>query len=191
MAYNTWRQWIPARSWFLFNTWFSLLVICGSAAATLHLPISRAAWPILIFCCGLVIVLAIRSRRAGRARVFPWRRILTSVLILGAVVTVLWGSLIKGEFVSVYPDPWAYTAFAAYVQNPVPAIGAGLQPILSFGRSLMGARYGTAGLLALFAEISGTDPCRSASIYAFLILVQTGLGFTLLARALRAVGFFP
>ena len=75
---------------------------------------------------------------------------------------------------------------AAYVQNPLPPIGAGLQPILSFGRHLMGTRFGTAGLLALFAEISGTDPCRSASAYACLVLFQTGLGFTLLARALRA-----
>jgi hypothetical protein len=184
MTSNTWRQWIPARSWFLFNTWYSLLVICVSAAATLHVPISRAAWPILIFCCGLLIVLTIRSRRDGRSKVFPWRSSLASVLVLGAALTVLWGSLTKGEFVSVYPDSWAYTAFATYVQNPLPAMGAGLRPILSFGRHLMGARYGTAGLLAFFAEISGTDPCRSAGIYACLVLVQTGLGFVLLARTL-------
>ena len=182
MTSIAWRQWVPARSWFLFNTWFSLLVICVSASATLHVPISRSAWPILISCCGLGIVVAIQSRRAERNRAFPWRLILTSLLILGAVVTVLWGSLIKGEFVSVFPDPWAYTAFATYVQNPVAAIGAGLQPILSYGRVLMGTRYGTAGLLAFFAETSGTDPCRSAGIYAFLVLVQTGLGLTLLAR---------
>ncbi len=186
MTSSIWREWVPARSWFLFNTWFSLLVICVSAAATLHVPISRAAWPILIFCCGLVIVAAIGSHRMGRTGIFRWRLILTSVLILGAVSVVLWGSLIDGKFVSVYPDPWAYSALAAYVQNPAPAIGAGLQPILSFGRHLMGTRFGTPGLLALFAEISGTDPCRSASIYACLVLVQTGLGFTLLARNLRA-----
>lgn len=111
--------------------------------------------------------MAIQSRRVERNRAFPWRLILTSLLILGAVVTVLWGSLIKGEFVSVFPDPWAYTAFATYVQNPVAAIGAGLQPILSYGRVLMGTRYGTPGLLAFFAEISGTDPCRSAGITRF------------------------
>ena len=127
----------------------------------------------------------------GEPEFSRWQSILTSVLVLGAVVIVLWGSLIKGEFVSVYPDSWAYTAFAAYVQNPAPAIGAGLQPILSFGRSLMGARYGTAGLLAFFAEISGTDPCRSASIYAFLILVQTGLGLLSLRGSSVRVGFFP
>jgi hypothetical protein len=89
MTYNTWRQWVPARSWLLLNTWFSLLVICLSGAAALHVPISRAAWPILIFCCGLVLVLVIRSRRAARAGVFPWRSILISFLMLGAVVTVL------------------------------------------------------------------------------------------------------
>jgi hypothetical protein len=70
----------------------------------------------------------------------------------------------KGEFVSVFPDPWAYATQATYLQNPMPAVGAGLQPIVSFGRNLMQERYGTAGLLALFAETSGTDPCRSAGI---------------------------
>jgi hypothetical protein len=133
-----------------------------------------------------MIVLAIRARRAGRTRDFRWRSNLISALVLGAVVVVLQGSLTNGEFVSVFGDPWAYTALATYVQNPVLPIGAGLQPILSFGRDLMGTRFGTAGLLALFAEISGTDPCRSASIFACLVLVQTGLGFTLLARMLRA-----
>ena len=38
----------------------------------------------------------------------------------------------------------------------------------------------------MFAEISGTDTCRAAGIWAFLVLVQTGLGFTLLARSLSA-----
>jgi hypothetical protein len=186
MSSNARRQRLPARYWFLFNTWFSLLVICVSALATLHISINRAGWPVLIFCCGLVLLLAIRLHCKVRAKVSRWSGALSSVVILGAVVVVLWGSLIKGEFVSVYPDSWAYTAFATYLQNQVPAIGAGLQPILSFGRNLMVARYGTAGLLALFAEISGTDPCRAANIYAFLILTQTGLGFTLLARTYGA-----
>jgi hypothetical protein len=159
-----------------------MLVICTSAAAALNVPISRVAWPILIFCSGLVIYLAIRLHRAGRSGFISWPGVLASVLILGAVLGVLWGSLAKGEFVSVYPDPWAYTALATYVQNPLPAIGPGLQPIVSFGRHLMVARYGTAGLLALFAEISRTDPCRAADLYAFLLLAQIGFGFTLLSR---------
>ena len=183
MTSNTWQ---PARSWLLFNTWFSLLVIFVSAAATLRVPISRAAWPILIFCCGFVIVLAIRSHRARRTRAFRWRGILGSVLVLGAVVTVLWGSLLKGEFVSVSPDSWAYSAFATYVQNPVPAIGDGSQPVLSFGAFLTGTRYGTAGLLSLFAEVSRTDTCRSAGVFAFVVLLQTGFGFALLARTFGA-----
>jgi hypothetical protein len=186
MTSSIWREWIPARSWFLFNTWFSLLVICVSAAVALHVSIGRAAWPILIFCSGPVIVLAIRSHRTRRTKALRWRSILSSVLVLGAVVVVLWGSLIKGEFVSIYPDPWNYSVFAAYIQHPVLAISGGSQPILSIGSLFMGTRYGTAGLLALFAEISRTDTCQAASIFACVVLVQTGLGFTLLARALRA-----
>jgi hypothetical protein len=183
---NTRQQWVPARSWFLFNTWFSLLAICVSAAATLRVPISSAAWPVFICCTGLVIILAIRSRRAERTRIFPWRLILTSVLISGAVVVVLWGSLIKGEFVSVYPDPWAYSAFGVYVRAPVPVISDGSQPVLSFGAFLTGTRYATAGLLALFAEVSRTDTCRSAAIFAFVVLLQIGFGFALLARIFGA-----
>jgi hypothetical protein len=186
MTSNAWHQCLPARYWFLFNTWFSLLAVCVSAAATLHIPISGAAWPIFIVCSGLVIFLAIKLHRTGKTGLSRWSSGLSSLLIIGAALVALWGSLVRSDFVSVYPDPWAYTAFATYVQNPVPPVGAGLQPIVSFGRSLMGARYGTAGLLALFAEISGTDPCRAAGIYAFLIVVQVGLGFTLLARMLGA-----
>ncbi len=186
MSSNARHQWVPARSWFLFNTWFSLLVIGVSAGTAFHVPIGRAAWPMLIFCCGLAVILAIRSRRTVRTGAFTWRLIVSSVLIVGTVVVVLWGSLIKGEFVSVYPDPWAYTAFATYVQDPVLALGLGSQPILTFGMNLMKARYGTAGLLALCATISGTDACRAASIYALLILVQTGLGLALFARIFGA-----
>ncbi len=186
MRSNTCRQYLPARSCFLFNTWFSLLVIGASLAATLHVPISRVAWPILIFCCGLVVYLAVKSSNARRTRNFHWATVFFSIFILGAVFIILRGSLVNGEFLSPYPDPWAYTALATFVQNPLPPIGAGLQPIVSFGRNLMGARYGTAGLLALWSEISGTDPCRAAGIYAALILVQTGLGFGLLARNLGA-----
>jgi hypothetical protein len=186
MISKTWREWFPARNWFLFNTWFSLLVVCVSAAVALHVPIGRAAWPMLIFCCGLVIVLTFRSDRAGRTMAIGWRGILSSVLILGSVVVVLWGSLIKGEFVSINSDPWNYSVFAAYIQHPVLAISGGSQPILSIGSLFMGTRYGTPGLLALFAEISRTDTCRSAGIFACIVLVQTGLGFSLLARTFGA-----
>ncbi len=106
--------------------------------------------------------------------------------VLGAVVVALWGTLIKGEFLSTYPDPWNYSVFAAYLQHPTLATGAGFQLILSIGSLFFGTRYGTSSLLALLAEISQTDTCRSAPIYAFMVLVQTGVGFTLLARALRA-----
>src|ERR1700722_4602027 len=112
MPSHSCHQWLPARSWFLFNTWFSVLVIVVSAGATLHVPISLGAWPMLFFCCGLVIVLAIRFGRAARTAVFRWQLTVPSVLIVGTVVVVLWGSLIKGQFVSGYPDSWAYTAFA-------------------------------------------------------------------------------
>src|ERR1700722_2848608 len=171
MTFNTRRQWLPARNWFLFNTWFSLLVICVSAAATLHVPISRAAWPILLFCCGLAIVVVVRSKRSERTVIFCWRGILSSVLVLGAIVVVLWGSLIKDEFLSIYPDPWNYSVFAAYLRYPMLAISAALQPILCIGSLFMGTRYGTPGLLALLAEITRTDTCRSAGGYAFLVLV--------------------
>ena len=47
----------PHSLWLFLNVWLSLLVVCGSAAVTLHLPMAHAAWPILIFCFGLMLVL--------------------------------------------------------------------------------------------------------------------------------------
>src|ERR1700720_2009034 len=186
MTFNTRRHWIPARSWFLFNTWLSLLVICVSAAATLHVPMNRAAWPMLFFCCGLAVFLIVRTNRARPAMANRWRGLAASALVVGSIVLVLWGSLIKGEFLSIYPDPWNYSVFAAYLRYPMLAISAELQPILRIGSLFMGTRYGTPGLLALFAEITQTDTCRSAGGYAFFVLLQTGLGCSLLARSLRA-----
>lgn len=180
-------SWIPARAWLLFNTWFSSLIVCVSVVATLHLPINRAAaWSTVILCSGFAGALAIRLNRSTRHRNSRLPGLAITLLILGAVVLVLWGSLMKGEFVSVYPDPWSYSAFATYLQKQGPVIGQGPHLVLAYGSALMGTRYGTPGLLALFAEISRTDACRSASIYAFLVLTHLGLGFILLARALGA-----
>jgi hypothetical protein len=186
MTSNVRRQWYPTRLWLLFNTWFSLVVIGVSAGATMHVPIGKAAWPILIFCSGLVIFLAIRSRRARRTRFWARWGILTSLLMIAAVFLVLRASLFQGQFVSVNADPFGYSALGAYLQNPVNVISDGSHPILSFGAFLMGTRYGTAGLLALFSAVTGTDSCRSAAIFAFIVLVQTGFGFALLTRVLGA-----
>jgi hypothetical protein len=65
MTSNARSQREPTRIWLLFNIWFSLLVIGVSASATLGVPISRVARPILILCSGGVIVSAIRSRRVA------------------------------------------------------------------------------------------------------------------------------
>jgi uncharacterized membrane protein YoaK (UPF0700 family) len=72
LEFCTSRTWIAARVWLLFNTWFSSLVLGVSAAATLHQPIGKAAWPILIFCFLLAIALAKLdfTRRGGRAACF-------------------------------------------------------------------------------------------------------------------------
>ena len=175
--------WIPARGWLLFNNWFSLLIVSVSASATLHAPIGDAAWPIFVCCTGLAILLAVRSRRSQGSIL---QHSLTALLVFAAVAAVLRGCLFGGEFVSVYPDPWAYSAFAAYLQNPSAAIVRGPQALAEFGAQMMGTRYATPGLLAFFAEIARIDTCRSACIYAFLVLAHIGFGFVLLARALGA-----
>jgi hypothetical protein len=181
-----WRSWIPARAWLLFNTWYSSLIICVSTAVTLRLPIGKAAWPILTFCSALTFVLAIKSTKLASDRNSILKGIAATVLVLGAVVVVLWGSLFKHQFVSVYPDPWYYSAFGAYLQKTSPPISGESELIVTYGSQQMWTRYATAGLLALFAQITGTDACRSASIYAFVLLVHLGFGFVLLSRMLGA-----
>jgi hypothetical protein len=182
MTSNVRHHWYPTRIWLLFNTWFSLVVICVSAGATLQVPIGKAAWPVLIFCCGLVIVLVSKSPRRRQIGFCGRRLILTSLLIVAAVFLVLWPSLFQGQFVSVNADPFGYSALAAYLQNPARVVKDGSQPILSFGANLMGTRYGTSSLLALFSAVTGSDTCRSANLFAFFLLLQSGFGFTLLAR---------
>ena len=186
MTSNVRNQWYPTRIWLLFNTWFSLLVISLSAGATLKVPIGKVAWPILIFSCGLVISLAVQSPRTRQIRFCARGPILTSLLIVGVVFLVLRASLFQGQFVSVNTDPFGYSSMAAYLQNPARLVNEGTQPILRFGASLMGTRYGTSSLLALFSALTGTDTCRSANLFAFFLLLQSGLGFTLLARVYGA-----
>jgi hypothetical protein len=182
----TWRSWIPARAWMLFNAWFSSLIICVSTAVTLRLPIGKAAWPILTFCSLLTLVLAIKSTKSVPDRNLILKGIATTVLVLATVVVVLWGSLFKHQFVSVYPDPWYYSAFGAYLQKASPPVSGESDPIVTYGSQQMWTRYATAGSLAFFAQITGTDACRSASIYAFLVLAHLGFGFVLLSRMLGA-----
>ena len=186
------HSWIPARGWLLFNTWFCSLVICVSAAATLRVPIKNAAWPIVIFCSGLAVAVAIRSIQSApnRKSTLRGRGIAATLLVFGVVLAVLWGSLIKHEFVSVYPDPWSYSAFATYLQNPLTPIADGSHLVAAFGSNLMGTRYATPGLLALFAEIAGIDCCRSANVYAFIALAHLGFGFALISRVLGARPIF-
>jgi hypothetical protein len=182
----TWRSWIPARAWMLFNAWYSSLIICISTAVTLRLPIGKAAWPILTSCSALTFVFAVKSTKLAPDRNSFLKSIATTVLVLGTVLVVLWGSLFKHEFVSVYPDPWYYSAFGAYLQKISPPISGESEPIVTYGSQQMWTRYATAGLLAFFAQITGTDACRSASIYAFLVLAHLGFGFVLLSRMLGA-----
>ena len=111
---------------------------------------------------------------------------MTSLLIVGAVFLVLRASLFQGQFVSVNADPFGYSALAAYLQNPARLVDDGTQPILRFGANLMGTRYGTPSLLGLFSALTGTDTCRSANLFAFFVLLQSGFGFTLLARVYGA-----
>jgi hypothetical protein len=185
LEFCTSRTWIAARVWLLFNTWFSSLVLGVSAAATLHQPIGKAAWPILIFCFLLAIALAAKSTKSAPGRNSILRGVAVALLVFGAVAVVLWGSLSKEEFVSVYPDPWSYSAHANYLKT-LPPINGESALILTYGSQLMGTRYATSALLAFFAEIAGTDTCRSAVIYAFLLLVHLGFGFVLLSRVLGA-----
>jgi hypothetical protein len=179
---------MPARAWLLFNTWFSLLVVCASAAATLHLSIGKAAWPVLIFSCLLAVALQLTQPASKRKSILCG--VAATLFILGAVVFVLWGNLIKGEFVSVFPDPWSYSAHATYLLQTVPPVNGQVPLIVAYGSTLTGTRYATSALLALFAEITGTDACWSANVYAFVVLLHLGLGFVLLARMLGAKPVF-
>src|ERR1700747_15916 len=105
---------LPFRGWLAFNSWFLLLIVSASACASLHVPIAHVAWPILILATGLAIGLVARSRHSKGP---IWKRNLATLFLLATVVAVLHGCLLGGEFVSVYPDPWSYSTFAAYLQD--------------------------------------------------------------------------
>ncbi|MBV8377433.1 MAG: hypothetical protein JO279_10580 [Verrucomicrobia bacterium] len=183
-------SWVPARIWLLFNAWFSALVFCVATSATLHVPINKSGWVILFCCCTLTFAVAIKSIGFASDRNSFLRGAAATVVIFGAAVLVLWGSLGRGEFVSVFPDPWSYSAFATYLQNTAPTLRDGSQPLLGFSSILMNTRYGTPGLLALFAGIAGTDTCRPASILALIVLAHFGFGISLLSRSLGARPMF-
>jgi hypothetical protein len=177
---------LPSRSWLLFNLWLSLLVIAVSAAITLHFPIHSAAWPITIIVTTIATAAGVGEICVSRRRRSVLWSHLATALIASVVIVVDWGALARREFVSVYPDPWAYSVFGAYVRNPtVQALGSS-DLVQQFGAILMRTRFATPGLLALIAEINGTDTCRSAAIFALLVLLHAGLGCSLLSRALGA-----
>jgi hypothetical protein len=170
----------------LFNLWFSLLVIAAAGAATMRIPIRGVSWLIFISSICIAVVAGILEIGSRRRRQRLFMCFFLAVPIVLTVTAVDWSSLARGQFVSIFQDAWAYSALGAHLRNPISGFPGSQDLIQQFGESLMSTRFGTAGLLALSAEISGTDTCRSAAIFAFLVLLQAGFGIALFTRILGA-----
>jgi hypothetical protein len=175
------------RPFFIYHTAFSVLILGGVACATLGAPLGFVG-PYLF--AAVVVLFCFLLWRDLRIRPLGRKAIPTLLVVLGLLLTaviVLWGCLFGGEFTSVYPDPWAYSVAGNYFSDP----SADPESIVNqFGKSLIGARYATYSLLAIFAKLSGTDTCRASSIWALLTLFHVGLGTVVMSRVLGASRWF-
>src|ERR1700730_14443829 len=171
------------RPFFIYHTAFSTLVLGSVTCATLAVPLGLVgpylcATAVVLFC-----VLLWRDTRVcslGR-KAIP--TILVACSLLLVTTTILWGCLFGREFTSVFPDPWAYSAAANYFLDPSVEPGS---LVNRFGKTLIGSRYVTQALLAVFAKLSGTDPCRASCIWALFTLFHIGLGTMVMSRVLGA-----
>jgi hypothetical protein len=175
------------RPFFVYHTAFSTLILGCVTCAVLGIPLGRVA-PYLF--TAVVVLFCVLLWRDFRVRPFSKKAtatvLMASGLFLSAVI-VLWGCLFGGEFTSAYPDPWAYSATANYLLEPV----ADPESIVNrFGKALTGTRLGTPGLLAIFARLSGTDTCRASYIWALFTLFHIGLGTAVMSWVLGASRLF-
>ena len=92
--------------------------------------------------------MTVRLRRTRRTSFSASRGILSSLIVPGAVLIVLWGSSFQGRFVSVNADPFGYSSLGAYLENPGRVLNDG-------SRFTVYKRYFTGEGLA--AELSGGE----------------------------------
>ena len=175
------------RPFFIYHTAFSTLLLGGVTCAALGVPLGLVG-PYLF--AGVVISFCVLLWRDSRVRPLG-RKAIPAILVssgmLLAAVIVLWGCLVRGEFTSAYPDPWAYSATGNYLLDPF----VDPESIANrFGKALIGTRLGTPALLAIFAKVFSTDTCRAACIWALFTLLHVGLGTAVMSRVLGASRWF-
>lgn len=180
------KSW-SCRPFFIYHTAFSTLIVGAVTCAVLGIPLGRIALYLFTAVVVLFCVLLLRDFRLYLCRKKTTATVLMAGGLFLAAAIVLWGCLFGGEFTSAYPDPWAYSATGNYLLEPF----ANPESIVNrFGKSLVGTRLGTPGLLAVFARLSGTDTCRASCIWALFTLFHMGLGTAVMSWVLGASRLF-
>ena len=116
---------IPTRTLLVLNAAFVsvLLTLCFSVA--LYQPVNRIAWPAIVV---PTVVFALWIFRFLK-RLSLWTLVPTLAILMLAVALVSGRAILNQDFVSPYPDAWAYCSFAEYLGHN------SLQCFLTYHRS--------------------------------------------------------
>lgn len=173
------RGWFPSRVALGLNLVTSLLVVMSAASVASFIPVERVAPLIGAIVLSVSGGLLWREIKSGK---FACLKLVALAPIFLAVLTLLAPAWQEKAFVSLGHDAWAYSALGQYVLKHSRATGAGLSIVDQWAHGLKSTRFGTAGLLGLFACWFNTDTCRSTLPFAILVLAQLGSGFALFTR---------
>jgi len=172
---------IPTRILLALNLLFASVLLTLCFAVTLDQPVHSIAW-LAIIVPTIVFAGMISRLRIGLA---AWALVPTLTVMMLAIVLVSGRAIRKHEFISVYPDTWAYCSFADYLEHNPRTVVSHLPPVEQFGSHLRNTRFGAPSLLALIAEITGGNP--ATALIWFTVLASTNIftGFTVWCRVLK------
>jgi len=165
----------------LLNVLFASVLLTLCFAVTLDQPVHGIAW-LAIVVPTIVSALLISRFRKGLSL---WSLLPTLTVMMLAIVLVSGRAIRKHDFISTFPDTWAYCSFAEYLEHNPRTVFSHLPPIEQFGSHLRDTRFGAASLLALLAELTGGNPATALIWFTVLASANIFTGFTVWCRVLK------
>jgi uncharacterized membrane protein YjdF len=104
---------VPTILLLVLNVVFASVSLTLCLAVTLDQAVHRIVW-LAIVVPTIVMVFLIGKRRR---RLTPWEIFPTLILIALAIALVSGRAIRKHDFISSFPDAWAYCSFAEYVEH--------------------------------------------------------------------------